>query len=159
MHLQPDSRIALLMHEGTQSTMGKTGLALLRFSQSPIVAVIDYQAAGRSLVELTGIDKPIPVVESLTEALTYTPDVLAIGIAPSGGKLPDTWFQEIEQAVKAGLSIVNGLHTPMANHPALLPWLRDYQWIWDVRQEPGGLTVGSGQASSLPCKRILTVGT
>ena len=159
MHLQPDSRIALLMHEGTQSTMGKTGLALLRFSQSPIVAVIDYQAAGRSLVELTGIDKPIPVVESLTEALTYTPDVLAIGIAPSGGKLPDTWFQEIEQAVKAGLSIVNGLHTPMANHPALLPWLRDYQWVWDVRQEPEGLIVGSGQASGLPCKRILTVGT
>ena len=159
MHLKPDSRIALLMHEGTQSTMGKTGLALLRFSQSPIVAVIDYQAAGRSLVELTGIDKPIPVVESLTEALTYTPDVLAIGIAPSGGKLPDTWFQEIEQAVKAGLSIVNGLHTPMANHPTLQPWLRSYQWIWDVRQEPEGLTVGSGQASSLPCKRILTVGT
>lgn len=159
MHLKPDSRIALLMHEGTQSTMGKTGLALLRFSQSPIVAVIDYQAAGRSLYDLTGIDKLIPVVESLTEALTYTPDVLAIGIAPSGGKLPEAWFQEIEQAVKAGLSIVNGLHTPMANHPALQPWVRDYQWIWDVRQEPEGLTVGSGQASQLTCKRILTVGT
>lgn len=159
MHLKPDSRIALLMHEGTQSTMGKTGLALLRFSQSPIVAVIDYQAAERSLYDLTGIDKPIPVVASLTEALTYTPDVLAIGIAPSGGKLPDAWFQEIEQAVQAGLSIVNGLHTPMAKHPALQPWLRDYQWIWDVRQEPEGLTVGSGQASQLNCKRILTVGT
>jgi uncharacterized NAD-dependent epimerase/dehydratase family protein len=159
MYLKPDSRIALLMHEGTQSTMGKTGLALLRFSQSPIVAVIDYQAAGRSLYDLTGIDKPIPVVESLTEALTYTPDVLAIGIAPSGGKLPDAWFQEIEQAVKAGLSIVNGLHTPMATHSALKPWVRDYQWIWDVRQEPEGLTVGSGQASQLACKRILTVGT
>ena len=159
MILKPDSRIALLMHEGTQSTMGKTGLALLRFSQSPIVAVIDYQVAGRSLFALTGIDKPIPVVKSLTEALTYTPDVLAIGIAPSGGKLPDAWFQEIEQAVKSGLSIVNGLHTPMADHPALKPWLRDYQWIWDVRKEPEGLTVGSGKAAELPCKRILTVGT
>ncbi|WOD38842.1 DUF1611 domain-containing protein [Nodosilinea sp. E11] len=159
MYLQPDSRLVLLMHEGTQSTMGKTGLALLRFSQSPIVAVIDYQAAGRSLYDLTGIDQPIPVVKSLTEALTFTPDVLAIGIAPSGGNLPPAWFEEIEQAVKAGLSIVNGLHTPMANHPDLQPWLRDYQWIWDVRQEPADLTVGSGQASQLACKRILTVGT
>lgn len=159
MHLKPDSRIALLMHEGTQSTMGKTGLALLRFSQSPIVAVIDYQGAGRSLYNLTGIDKPIPVVVSLAEALAYTPDVLAIGIAPSGGKLPEAWFQDIEQAVKAGLNIVNGLHTPMATHPALQPWLRDHQWIWDVRKEPEGLTVGSGQASQLACKRILTVGT
>jgi uncharacterized NAD-dependent epimerase/dehydratase family protein len=159
MYLQTHSRIALLMHEGTQSTMGKTGLALLRFSQSPIVAVIDYQATGRSLADLTGIDRPIPVVASLIEALPYTPDVLAIGIAPSGGKLPNAWFQEIEQAVKAGLSIVNGLHTPMANHSALQPWLKSHQWIWDVRKEPEGLTVGSGQASQLPCKRILTVGT
>ncbi|HSM81747.1 MAG TPA: DUF1611 domain-containing protein [Nodosilinea sp.] len=159
MYLKPDSRIALLMHEGTQSTMGKTGLALLRFSQSPIVAVIDYQSAGQSLGQLTGIDRPIPVVASLTDALPYTPDVLAIGIAPSGGKLPDAWFKEIEQAVKAGLSIVNGLHTPMANHPTLQPWLQPGQWIWDVRQEPEGLTVGSGQASQLACKRILTVGT
>lgn len=159
MHLKPNSRIALLMHEGTQSTMGKTGLALLRFSQSPIVAVIDYQAAGRSLADLTGIAKPIPVVGSLADALTFDPDVLAIGIAPSGGKLPDAWFQEIEQAVKAGLSIVNGLHTPMAEHAALKPWLRPGQWIWDVRKEPEGLSVGTGQASQLACKRILTVGT
>jgi len=28
-----------------------------------------------------------------------------------------------------------------------------------VRQEPAGLTVGSGKARSLPCKRVLTVGT
>jgi uncharacterized NAD-dependent epimerase/dehydratase family protein len=159
MYLKPDSRIALLMHEGTQNSMGKTGLALLRFSQSPIVAVIDYQSAGRSLQALTGIDKPIPIVESLTAALPFTPEVLAIGIAPSGGKLPEAWFQEIEQAVKTGLSIVNGLHTPMANHPALQPRLQPHQWIWDVRQEPDGLTVGSGQASQLSCKRILTVGT
>jgi uncharacterized NAD-dependent epimerase/dehydratase family protein len=159
MFLKPDSRIALLMHEGTQSTMGKTGLALLRFSQSPIVAVIDYRGAGRSLLDLSSIDRPIPVVASLTEALTYTPNVLAIGIAPSGGKLPDPWFAEIEQAVKAGLSIVNGLHTPMADHPALAPWLRDRQWIWDVRREPEGLTVGAGKAAELACKRILTVGT
>jgi uncharacterized NAD-dependent epimerase/dehydratase family protein len=159
MYLKPNSRIALLMHEGTQSAMGKTGLAMLRFSSSPIVAVIDYQAKGQSLHDLTGIDKSIPIVGSLAEALTYTPDVLTIGIAPSGGKLPEAWFQEIEQAVKAGLSIVNGLHTPMANDPALQPWLKPYQWIWDVRQEPAGLSVGTGQARQLACKRILAVGT
>ncbi|MBE9137243.1 DUF1611 domain-containing protein [Nodosilinea sp. LEGE 07088] len=159
MYLKPNSRIALLMHEGTQGVMGKTGLAMLRFSSSPIVAVIDYQAQGQALHDLTGIDKSIPIVGSLTEALTYTPDVLTIGIAPSGGKLPEAWFQEIEQAIKAGLSIVNGLHTPMASNPALQPWLRPDQWIWDVRKEPEGLSVGSGQARQLTCKRILTVGT
>jgi uncharacterized NAD-dependent epimerase/dehydratase family protein len=159
MYLTPNSRIALLMHEGTQNTMGKTGLAMLRYSQSPIVAVIDHQATGRSLVELTGIDKPIPIVNSVAAALAYAPNVLAIGIAPSGGKFPEPWFQEIEQAIKAGLNLMNGLHTPMAQHPALAPWIRPEQWIWDVRQEPAGLTVGTGKASQLPCRRILAVGT
>ncbi|MFH7243088.1 MAG: DUF1611 domain-containing protein [Spirulina sp.] len=159
MYLTPKSRIALLMHEGTQSTMGKTGLSMLRYSKSPIVAVIDYQSAGQSLATLTGIQRDIPIVASVSEALTHQPNVLAIGIAPSGGKLPDPWFQELKQAVAAGLSLVNALHTPLAQHPDLLPNLDPEQWIWDVRQEPPGLTVGTGKAMQLPCKRILAVGT
>jgi len=159
-YLQPHHRLALLMHEGTQQpNRGKTGLAMLRYSPAPIVAVIDYAAADLTLEEVTGIDKPIPLVPSVQAALAYGPEVLAIGIAPSGGRLPDPWFAEVEQAVRAGLSIVNGLHTPIGNHAALTPWLGPQQWIWDVRQEPPGLTVGTGQASQLPCKRILTVGT
>lgn len=159
MYLKPHSRIALLMNEGTQSNRGKTGLALLRYSQAPVVAIIDSQAAGQSLVELTGIDQPIPIVDSVTAALAYAPEVLAIGIAPSGGQLPEGDWREVEQAVKAGLSLVNGLHAPLAQHPALQPWLQPNQWIWDVRQEPPGLSVGTGQASQLACQRILTVGT
>jgi uncharacterized NAD-dependent epimerase/dehydratase family protein len=159
MYLTDHSRIALLMHGGTQNRMGKTGLSMLRYGRYPIVAVIDYQCPGQSLAALTGIDRPIPVVASLEAALTHQPNVLAIGIAPSGGELPAAWFKEIEQAVAAGLSIVNGLHTPMANHPRLQQNLQPTQWIWDVRQEPAGLTVGTGKARTLACKRILTVGT
>lgn len=47
----------------------------------------------------------------------------------------------------------------MATHPALAPWMQETQWIWDVRQEPPGLSVGTAQASQLPCKRVLAVGT
>ncbi len=159
MYLTPESRIALLMHEGTQSTMGKTGLSMLRYSKPPIVAVIDYQSAGQSLATLTGIQRDVPIVASVSEALTHQPNVLAIGIAPSGGKLPDPWFQDLKQSVAAGLSLVNALHTPLAQHPDLLPNLKPEQWIWDVRQEPPGLTVGTGKAMQLPCKRILAVGT
>lgn len=159
MYLTADSRIALLMHEGLKSRLGKTGMAMLRYGQSPIVAVIDYQSAGQSLADLTGISRAVPIVESVAAALAYQPSILAIGIAPSGGKLPEPWFQEIEQAIAAGLSLVNALHTPLAQHPALVPSLSPNQWIWDVRQEPPGLTIGTGQASQLPCKRILAVGT
>ncbi|MCY7285034.1 MAG: DUF1611 domain-containing protein, partial [Cyanobacteria bacterium CAN_BIN43] len=157
--LTSTDRIAILLHEGTQSSKGKTGLSLLRYSDMEIVAVIDHTCAGQSLPALTGINRDVPIVASVSEALSHCPTVLAIGIAPSGGVLPDAWLEEVKQAIAAGLSIVNGLHTPMANDPELQALLQPQQWIWDVRQEPGGLTVGSGQARSLPCLRVLTVGT
>lgn len=159
MRLRPDHRIALLMHEGTTNNRGKTGLAMLRYSQNPIVAVIDHECAGQSLTEVTGIEHVAPIVSSFKEALDYDPDILAIGIAPSGGGLPESWYEEVRQAVEAGLSIVNGLHTRMAEDPALKAHLQPEQWIWDVRQEPPGLRVGTGQARHLPCKRVLAVGT
>lgn len=157
--LTPDQRLAILLHEGTTSARGKTGISLLRYSQNPIAAVIDHQTAGQSLPELTGIQRQVPIVASVKEALAHQPDVLAIGIAPSGGALPPAWRQELQQAVAAGLSIVNGLHTPIAEDPDFQPLLKSGQWIWDVRREPDGLTVGSGQARLLDCLRVLTVGT
>ena len=157
--LNTDHRIALLMHEGTDNPTGKTGLAMLRYSPLSIVAVIDQQQTGKSLRAVTGIDRDVPIVESVKAALDFNPTVLAIGIAPSGGALPDPWYQEVKTAVTAGLSIVNGLHTPMANDPELSSQLQTPQWIWDVRQEPSGLGIGSAAARSLPCRRVLAVGT
>lgn len=153
-----NQRIAILLHEGIRGSHGKTGLALLRYSEAPIVAVIDRQCAGESLSLLTGVAQDVPVVASVTEALPYAPDVLAIGIAPSGGVLPNEWWQEVKQAIESGLSVMNGLHTPMAI-PELSSHLREGQWIWDVRREPSDLTIGSAQARSLSCQRVLTVGT
>ncbi|HEY9748448.1 MAG TPA: DUF1611 domain-containing protein, partial [Allocoleopsis sp.] len=151
--------MAILLHEGIRGTQGKTGLSLLRYSDTNIVAVIDQQCAGESLPDLTGIPRLAPIVASVAEALSYNPDVLAIGIAPSGGVLPEAWRQEIRQAIAAGVSVANGLHTPLAQDPELQSLLRPNQWIWDMRQEPSGLTVGSGQARLLDCLRVLLVGT
>ncbi len=159
MRLTSEHRIVILLHEGIQGAYGKTGLALLRYSQLPIVAVIDRQSAGGCLLELTGISREVPIVASVAEALLYAPNVLVIGIAPSGGVLPEVWRQEVRQGLAAGLSVVNGLHTSLMSDPDLRSLLRENQWIWDVRQEPSDLTVGSGRARLLPCLRVLTVGT
>lgn len=159
MRLTPDRRVAILLHEGIRGTNGKTGLTFLRYGESSIVAVIDQQCAGESLPQLTGIPCDAPIVDSVASALAYQPDVLLIGIAPSGGVLPEAWRQEVKQAVAAGLSVVNGLHTHMASDPELKCLLRDGQSIWDIRREPAGLGVGSAKARSLPCRRVLTVGT
>lgn len=157
--LQPDRRVAILLHDGIKGAHGKTGVALLRYSEATIVAVIDRECAGKSLPKLTGINRDVPIVATVEKALAYKPDVLVIGIAPSGGVLPDEWWQEIKQATASGLSIVNGLHTPMAPIPELRDSLREGQWIWDVRQEPPNLPIASARARSLACRRVLTVGT
>lgn len=156
MMLTATSRVAILLTNEIKGVHGKTGLAFLRYSQTDIVAVIDPETAGESLVKLTGIERNVPIVQNTQAALAYNPDVLLIGIAPSGGQLAAELLAEIAIAVKGGLSIVNGLHTPLkTNFPDLQPG----QWIWDLRQEPTGLTIGTGKARSLTAQRILTVGT
>jgi uncharacterized NAD-dependent epimerase/dehydratase family protein len=159
MYLKPHHRIAILLHQGLQGAKGKTGISLLRYSPQPIVAIIDETCPGADVRKLTGIDRQVPVVASIQEALTYQPDVLAIGLAPSGGALPAPWYNDVKQAVDAGLSVMNGLHTEMGNDPDLVNHLQDSQWIWDVRREPDDLSVGSGEARTLSCHRVLTVGT
>ncbi|MGL6343079.1 MAG: DUF1611 domain-containing protein, partial [Waterburya sp.] len=109
--LTAKNRVAILLEDGIKGDHGKTGLAFLRYSQTEIVAVIDRACAGESLAKLTGIDRHVPIVVNVQAALEYKPDVLLIGIAPSGGQLPASLQAEIEIAVNAGISIVNGLHS------------------------------------------------
>ena len=157
--LTPDDRIALLMHGGLKGAKGKTGISLLRYSQNPIVAVIDETAGGESVAELTGIECDAPIVPSLEAALTLNPTVLAIGLAPSGGQLPEPWYAEVKQAVRSGLSVMNGLHTQMNEDAEIADNIHSGRWVWDMRREPEGLTVGGGRARLLQCDRVLTVGT
>jgi len=147
--LKSDHRVALLFHEGIQGSKGKTGSAYLRYGQAPVVVIIDAYSEQKFL-------ENISIVKTVQEALVFSPDVLLIGIAPSGGVLPETWLADIQESIKAGLSVVNGLHTPLA---PLFPHLKPHQWVWDIRSEPPELSIGQAKARSLSCKRILTVGT
>ncbi len=163
MYLQSHHRIAILLHNGITGTKGKTGLALLRYSDNPIAVVIDETCAGESIPALTGIDRQVPIVATMDAALTYEPDVLAIGLAPSGGRLPEPWVEDVRVAIASGMSVMNGLHTYFNNDTSLTqhldPARYPNQWIWDMRQEPDGLSVGSGKARHLGCRRVLAVGT
>jgi uncharacterized NAD-dependent epimerase/dehydratase family protein len=160
-------RVAVLLHQGIQGSQGKTGMAFIRFCTSSIAVIIDAHSAGQSFRDLTGVSCDAPIVASVQDALAFNPDVLLIGIAPSGGVLPEPWFQEVKQAVVAGLSVANGLHTRLAEHPELKPLIQSgiqsgsnpAQILWDIRQEPIGLSVGTGAARDLTCRRVLTVGT
>lgn len=82
--LRADAPLVLLQHGGLDNLSGKTGLAMLRYRQGPIVAVIDPAYAGADLGKLTGIERNVPVVADMAEALAFGPAVAVVGLAPSG---------------------------------------------------------------------------
>jgi len=63
---------------------------------------------------------------------------------------------EVDKAVAAGMSVINGLHEHLApRYPELSPG----QWIWDIRQEPQDLGIAWARAAGLQNRRALLVGT
>ncbi len=157
--LRADAPVVLLQHGGLSGLSGKTGLAMLRYRPGPIVAVVDPEHPGASLEAITSIRRPVPVVADLAAALPFGPAVAVIGLAPSGGRLGDPLRADLVAALKAGLSVANGLHSRLGDDPELAALCGEGQWIWDLRQEPPGLEVASGRAAHLPGGRILAVGT
>ena len=157
--LSSDDPVVLLQHGGLDSLTGKTGLAMLRHRRGPIVAVIDPAHAGGSLEAITGIPRTVPVVADLEEALRHGPEVAVVGLAPSGGRLPEPLRLDALAALNSGLSLASGLHTRLGDDPAFAAACQPGRWIWDLRQEPTDLMVAQGRATNLLCQRLLAVGT
>jgi len=154
--LRPEQRLAIFMHGYLGDRHGKMGYGILRFSPNPVVCVIDPKHAGKTVCDVIAMPRNAPVVGTVAEAKALGADALVLGVAPSGGLLPPEWLQEIDRAVGLGLSVVNG---PPAVLAPRYPTPPAGQFVWDIRREPPGLGVGSGQARTLPNRRILMVGT
>ncbi|GIX07181.1 MAG: hypothetical protein KatS3mg115_1584 [Candidatus Poribacteria bacterium] len=153
-------RIALLAEKTFGVLESKLAAALIRYRGDQVVCVIDSQHAGKKAAEVIGIGGEIPIVGSLEEALRYEPSVLILGIAPPGGRLPQEWRGWIVRALEAGLSVMSGLHTFLAEDAEFAALARKTgARIWDVRRPPDDLPVGAMRALEIPAKRILTVGS
>ncbi|MGH8446749.1 MAG: DUF1611 domain-containing protein [Solimonas sp.] len=83
---------------------------------------------------------------------------LVIGVAAAGGRVQPAWVPRLLEAVEAGLDIVSGMHTRLADVPGLADAAqRRGVKLVDVRHAPAGLPTGTGIKRS--GKRLLTVGT
>jgi uncharacterized NAD-dependent epimerase/dehydratase family protein len=170
--LSASAPLVLLLHGGLDNLSGKTGLALLRYRPGPILAVVDPAHAGADLEAITKIPRAVPIVASMAEALPLLGaqgqgpgqggerPVAVVGLAPSGGILPAEMGGDLLLALQAGLNLASGLHSRLGDDPLLAAACRETgQWIWDLRQEPPGLSVATALAAGLPCRRLLAVGT
>jgi uncharacterized NAD-dependent epimerase/dehydratase family protein len=140
---------------------GKTAVGVIRYGPDDVVAVIDSTQAGGNVSSiLPGHD--VPIVASLAEALAASsrPDTLLIGIAPTGGKLPESWRRTILDAIRAGLDVHSGLHTFLGDDPefgsaATAAGTR----IVDYRRPPDRMETAVGRRHDPGKRVILTVGT
>ena len=157
--LKKEQRVLLYMEGHIDSDYGKMGMGVIRYLPNPIVGVIDRTHAGKKMNDLFDFSGPIPIFESLQKAKDQEAEVLILGIAPSGGKIPEDWLPIISEALAMGLSIVNGLHDllkPQWQEKIVDP---EKQWIWDVRVPQFIPQIASGKAAKLPNQRVLFVGT
>ena len=156
--LKPHQKVALYMEGFIHSDYGKMGLGVVRYLQNPIVGIIDSQHAGSNINKEHPIKRDIPIFEKLDQVIDQGAEVLLLGIATSGGKIPNTWLPLVEEALGQGLSIINGLHDTLAHRFA--QHIQDpTQWIWDVRVPQFIPEIASGLAAQLTNKRLLMIGT
>ena len=154
--LNRERKLVIHFYEQIDKLNGKMGHGILRYSQNPVACVVDFNHGGTTTRELLDFGPDVPVVSSVEDALAHGPEVLVLGMAPSGGRLPAEMVKEVDHAVGAGLCVVNGLHEFLSGRYPELPSL---QWIWDIRREPDGLGIAWGRASELANRRVLLVGT
>lgn len=157
--LKKKDKVAIYMEGHVDSDYGKMGMGVIRYLPNKIVGVIDSSHQGKQMNAFMKTERNIPILGTFEEVLNAGAEVLILGIAPSGGKIPKTWIPIIEVALKSGLSIVNGLHdllTPRFGNQITQP---EKQWIWDIRIPDFAPPIATAQASRLNNKRVLFIGT
>ncbi len=83
---------------------------------------------------------------------------LIVGVANSGGFLPDHWVPTIVEAVEAGMGIASGLHQRLGDIPAVREAAeRHGVTLFDARHPTQRFRTGTGVKRT--GKRLLTVGT
>jgi uncharacterized NAD-dependent epimerase/dehydratase family protein len=139
----------LFLGDTTEPSYAKTAFGLRDWA--PEQCVGELACAGGTVT--TGLP-------SLTPAQAYARGArgLVIGIANVGGFISEVWLPSLLQALEAGLDIVSGMHTRLAEVPALKSAAeRHGRRLIEVRQPPSGIPIANGHKRT--GKRLLTVGT
>ncbi len=143
---------------------GKTAHGLIRGSERfQVVGVIDPLDAGKDAGEVVdGKRRGIPVFGSLRDALDtlpQKPQFYVLGYAAPGGRLPPEYRAGIEEAIRAGLSVVSGMHQFLGDDPVLAGLARDHNVsLIDVRKNNGQAHFWSGEIFSISTPRIAVLG-
>ena len=139
----------------------KTAFGVIRYGRDQVVAVIDSTRAGQN-VDAFLPGQEIPIVATLAQAMALEPrpDALLIGIAPTGGRLPETWRRIVLDAIGDGLDVLSGLHTFLGDDPEFAAAAAAQgAALIDYRRPPDRMETSVGRRHRPGKRVILTVGT
>ena len=139
----------ILIGDVADPTYAKTGFGIVHWRPDLVAGQLRFAGCE---IDLGVPDMTIP------EAIESGVKSLVIGVAPIGGVVPDDWWELIEDAARAGLDIVCGLHFKLADFPKVASAAEvSGARLIDVRTPPQKLPVGTGIKRT--GKRVLMVGT
>ncbi len=156
-----EQRLIILAEGKFDPIESKTANQAIRYMQEKVVGVIDSLQSGRTAQEVIGFGGNIPIFADLRTGLQTKPNTLLIGIAPTGGRLPESWRKTILEAIDNKLDIISGLHTFMSDDEEFVRRAKANNVnLTDLRRiSPEYEKVSEGKWKTRNANTILTVGT
>jgi uncharacterized NAD-dependent epimerase/dehydratase family protein len=148
-------RRLLVLAEGRSNDphFGKTARGVIRYAPHDVVAVLDSQS---DATEHEGF----PLVRTVAAAMQHEPTIALVGVATQGGRFPPEWRALLEQCIRAGLDVENGLHEFLTDDAELNALAREHGVaLRDLRKAPAGLNVPTGENLTHGATSILMVGS
>ena len=156
----PARRVAILAEGQFARATAKTAIGVLRYAPFPVVAVVDSTRAGSDAAACVGEGRGVPVVGSVDDAIARGANVLLIGTAAAGGRIPDAYRASLGGALERGLEIWNGLHERVLADPALAAAARHGGGtVRELREPPADLAIGGHRTRRAGARVVLTVGS
>ena len=160
---------ALIYAEGAFNTPnGKTAHGLVRFTERyQVLGVLDSRYAGADAGQvLDGRPNGIPVYRDLESALESLGEgavgYFVIGLAPDGGRLPESARKAIGQALRHGMNVDSGLHDFLYKDPGLVRLAQQNGCtLRDIRRTPERETLHffSGKIEKVRSLKVAVLGT
>ena len=155
-----EKRIIILAEGKFTALTAKTATGVLRYSPHEVVAVVDSLNAGRTVQDVLGWGGSIPVVARVADTLHFKPEVMVVGIAPTGGRLPLEFRRAVLDALENHLDVWSGLHHFLGDDEEFADMaIQHGGTIWDVRRPRPDLQVARGDTLHTRAHVCLMVGS
>ncbi len=149
-------RIIILTEGHTEPHAGKTAASVIRYRGHEVVALLDATQAGKTSDDLLGVGN-VPIVGKLDDVPEA--NTLLLGIAPPGGKIPQSWRAIILDAIaRRKMDVISGLHDFVGDDPQFAAAAKASSVnIYDVRKN-SEKSIARRKGLRSDCLRVHAVG-